>query len=219
MQPNSRPYRPPSTAQRTLRLALMNGGLLVAALLVFWLGSIVLHRPTGTEPRVATPAHMARGAAPGPLASGDYRLLLTDAVWVPQASVPRDAPLTFRARPDDVVDYLVVGVTVVNTGDAPLPFAFQGNDQDVRLLAVSTDPAPFARDPLTPAEAEVIAGRPGLRSGALAPGERRSGVLAFAVEPTRRAFALWAVPLYGPGVTPQQGPGTPALAMTFRPSR
>ncbi len=221
MERNARSARPNttrlSTARRAARLALMNAGLFGGALLLVWLGSVVLHRPTGTEPRVGAPAGMVRGAAPGPLASGDYRVLLSDANWIPQSQVPADAVLSFRARPDALVDYLVLGVTVANTGPGPLALTYLGAGQDVRLLLTSSDPEPFARDPLSPAEAVQVAGRPGLANGPLAAGERRSGVLVYAVERTRRAFALWAVPAYAPGQTPDQGPQTPAVELRFRP--
>ena len=51
----------------------------------------------------------------------------------------------------------------------------------------------------------------------MAAGERRSGVLVYAVQRTRRAFALWAVPVYATGQRPDQGPQAPAVEMRFRP--
>jgi hypothetical protein len=216
MRPDARPAN--AARRRLLRLAWQNLLIFGGALALVWLGSIVLHRPTGTEPRVATPKGMMRGRAPGPLDAGDYRLILSGASWVPQASLPADAPLSFRARPSALVDYLVLDVRLSNLGDGTLPLDYVGARQDVRLLLASADPEAFVREPLTPDEARTVSGREPLASAPLGPQERRAGVLVYAIERYRSDLRLLAVPVYATGQTPAEGPDAPALEMRFRPS-
>lgn len=211
--------RLPSSRARLLRVVGLNVLILGGALLLTWLGAVLLHRPTGTTPRVPMPAAMVRGTSPGPLDAGPYRLTLSGAFWVRQAQVPADAPLTYRARPGASVDYLVLEVYWSNTGTDPLPFTYLGSGQDVRLLLASADPEAFVREPLLPAEARAISGREPLASGPLAPGEHRNGVLVYAVEPFRSDFRVLAVPTYAAGQMPADGPTEPALEMRFRPTR
>ncbi len=217
-RPEPRGARPaPGPGQRLLRVAGMNVLIVVGALALLYGGSKLLHRPTGTEPRVAMPARMTRGPSPGPLDAGAYRLTLSDARWIPQADVPADAPLSFRARPSALVDYLVLDVRMSDIGSAPAALSYTGAGQDVRLLLASADPEAFVREPLSPAEARAITGQEPLPSGTMAAGEHRAGVLVYAVERYRADFRLLAVPQYAPGTVPQAGPAEPALEMRFRP--
>lgn len=209
----------PSPARRTLRV--MRDFLLIfgVAFLLPWLGYRVFHQPRGTDPAVAMPAHVTGGSAPGTYDSGDYRLAVSGVRWIRQSELPAGLKLTFRARPSPVVDYLVVSVAVTDKSGGGLPLTFDGSGQDVRLLLASTDPAAFHTDPISPSEAEAIAGEPPLTSGALGPGDRRSGVLVYAVEPYRKGLELVLVPVYPIGTTPADGPQQPAFEIRLPPAR
>lgn len=181
------------------------------AFLVPYLGYRLLHHPRGTAPTVAMPAVVTTGTAPGTFASGDYRLTVSGVRALKQSDLPPGLNLTYRARPTALVDYLLVSVTVADVGASALPLTFAGSGQDVRLLLASTDPESFNTNPVDAEEATVIAGQQALGAGTLAPGERRSGVLVYAIEPYRKGLELVLVPVYGVGVTPAQGPRWPAF--------
>lgn len=200
-------------------MMLLNLAIFGGAMVLLWAGYRVLHHPRGTAPPVPTPSDLTSGDAPGPLASGAYRLTLGPARWVKQSSLPTGIHLTFRARPIVLVDYVVVHVTVANGGSRRLPFSFEGAGQDVRLLLASTDPESAFTEPLTPHEAALVSGDAALASGPLAPGESRSGVVAYALEPFHKGLELLLVPDYPPGVTPESGRQTPAIEMRFTPGR
>lgn len=199
---------PPRRVLRVLRDYLLIFGL---AFLVPYVGYRLLHHPRGTEPAVAMPPGVVVGNAPGTFTSGAYRLTVSGVRWVRQSSLPADLKLSFRARPSPLVDYLVVSLAVADTADTGLPLTFDGSGQDVQLLLASTDPARFHTDPIGVDEAATIAGEPALADGALLPGEQRSGVVVYAIEPYRKALELLLVPVYGVGVTPEQGPQHPGF--------
>ncbi len=205
--PDPRP-RLPRRVLRMLRDFLLIFGV---AFLLPYVGYRVLHHPRGTEPAVAMPPGVVVGTAPGSFVSGDYRLTVSGVRWVRQSSLPPGLKLSFRARPSAVVDYLVVSLTIADSADTGLPLTFEGSGQDVRLLLASTDPARYHVDPIGVDEAAAIAGEPGLADGPLLPGEQRSGVVVYAIEPYRKALELLLVPVYGVGVTPEQGPQHPAF--------
>ena len=213
------PHPRPSPARRTARLFLLNLLVFGGAMLLLWGGSKLLHHPRGAAANVPMPAGMVVGRAPGPLDSGDYRLWLQGARWVRQDSLPGNVRLSFRARPNMLVDYLVVHVTVGDRGGATLPLSYQGAEQDVRFVLGSNDPDSRYVEPVPPADAATISGDAPLASGALAPGERRSGVLVYAIEPFRKGFALLLIPRYAAGGSPDAGPIEPALEMRFAPGR
>lgn len=208
---------PRSPARRALRMAGMNAAIFATALVAVWLGYRLLHNPRDAGPGVPTPSVMSVGDAPGPLLSGDYRLELDGARWIAQDSLPKDLPLSFRARPSALVDYLVLRVTVSNEGAAAVPFSFLDSGQNVRLLVVSYDPHTVYVDALDPREAALISGETPLASGALAAGSSRSGVVVYALERYRKGLRLLLVPSYPTGEAPADGPQHPAIEMRFTP--
>jgi len=213
---NPQPRRTP--AERTARLFLLNVLVFGGAMLLLWGGSKLLHHPRDAGATVPMPAVMTVGEAPTVLASGDYRLGLERARWVRQDSLPKDLRLSFRARPNVLVDYLVVRVTVVDRGAGPLPLGYYGAEQDVRFVLSSSDPTSAYAEPVPPADAAAISGERPLASGALAPGERRSGVLVYALEPFRKGLALLLIPDYAAGAPPDRGPTQPAIELRFAPA-
>ncbi len=211
------PQPRPSPGRRTARLFLLNVVVFGGAMVLLWGGSKLLHHPRGAAANVPMPAVMVVGRAPGPLDSGDYRLRLEGARWVRQDSLPKDLRLSFRARPNVLVDYLVVRVTAVDRGAGALPLGYYGAEQDVRFVLGSNDPDSSYAEPVPPSDAATISGEAPLSSGALAPGERRSGVLVYALEPFRKGLALLLIPAYAAGVSPDRGPTQPALELRFAP--
>lgn len=188
-------------------------------MLLLWGGSKVLHQPRGAGATVPMPADMVVGQAPAALDSGDYRLRLDGARWVRQDGLAKGLRLSFRARPNVLVDYVVVRVTVEDRGSAALPLSYQDVEQDVRFVLGSNDPTSSYAEPVPPSDAATISGDAPLASRALAPGERRSGVLVYAVEPFRSGFELLLIPKYAAGVSAEGGPAAPAIAMGFAPGR
>ncbi len=206
-----------SAASRTLRLFALNLLVLGGGLFLLWLGHRVLHHPQATEPPVATPAGLVGGDAPGPLTSGAYRVSLDGSRWISQASLPPGLQLSFRARPNGLVDYLVLRLTVRDLGERPLPLSYIGASQDVRLLLVSTDPVSFYTTPLTPAEARTISGDAPLANGPVPAGGERQGVVVYAIERTRKGLSLLALATAAPSGAPAAE--QPALRMSFVPGR
>lgn len=199
-------------------MALSYALMLAAVVLALWGGSKLLHRPSGSA-AVMVPAHMTSGAAPGPVDSGGYRLTLDGVRWVRQDALPPSLKLEYRARPNVLVDYLVLDVTVANTSAQALALRYAGTAQDVRFELTSVDPEPFHTEPVAAAEAPLIAGTTALAGGPLAAGARRSGVLVFALEPFRKRLALLLVPHYPAGTLPDQGPPYPAIRLELKPGR
>jgi len=197
----------------------LNVLILGGAMVLLWVGYRVLHHPQVTAPPVAVPSDLVAGQAPGPLTSGDLTVTLHGARWIAQDSLPPDLHLTFRARPGPTVDYLVLDVTVRNGGSSPAGLSYLGAGQDVRMLLISNDPVSFYAAPLTPHEAELITHGTALASAALAPGAARRGVLVYAVERFRKAWALLLVPHLPAGVAAEQGLQQPAIEMRFTPGR
>lgn len=218
MEPMARPprQRPASAAGRFLRFFATNLLILGGGMTLLWLGYRVLHHPQVTAPPVAVPAGLSVGTAPAAVASGDYRVALDGARWVSQDSLPADLHLTFRARPGPTVDYLVLEVTVQNTGQRPLPFRYEGEGADVRVLLASTDPVSFATAPLSPEEARLIAGGAPLAAGPVPPGAALRGELVFAVERFRKRWSLLVLP-ESANAPPGAAPQTPAIELRFRP--
>jgi len=218
------PQPRPSPGQRTARLFLLSFLILGGAMLLLWGGSKLLHHPRGAGATVPMPAAMVVGQAlvgrtPAALDSGAYRLRLEGARWVRQNSLPEGLRLSYRTRPNMLVDYLVVRVTVEDRGGSALPLSYRGVGQDVRFVLGSNDPTSSYTEPVPPSDAAAISGDAPLASSALTPGERRTGVLVYAVEPFRKGFELLLIPQYRPGVSPDGGPTQPALALRFAPAR
>ncbi|MEJ2358939.1 MAG: hypothetical protein P8Y13_12810 [Deinococcales bacterium] len=195
----------------------MNVLIFGGAMLLFWSGSKLLHHPRTVGATVPKPADMTVGQAPAALDSGDYRLQIDGARWVKQDALPSGVRLTYRARPNVLVDYVVVRVTVADRGASKLPLSYEGAVQDVRFLLASRDPESFYTEPVPPSDARLISGAAPLKSGALAAGEQRGGVLVYAVEPFRKAFSLLLIPVYG-DTPPEQGPQHPAVELHFAPT-
>ncbi len=217
--PAPQPHPRPSPGRRTARLFLLNLAIFGGAILLLWGGSKLLHHPRGPGATVPMPADMVVGRAPAALDSGDYRLRLESARWVRQSSLPAGLRLSYRTRPNVLVDYLVVRVSVEDRGAGALPLTYRGAEQDVRFVLGSNDPTTSYTEPVPPADAATISGDAPLASGALAAGERRSGVLVYAVEPFRKGLELLLIPQYAPGASADTGPAQPALAVRFAPGR
>lgn len=213
------PTSRPSPGRRTARLFLLNLLIFGGAMVLLWGGSKLLHRPQGPSATVPMPADMVAGQAPAALDSGAYRLRVESARWVRQSSLPEGLRLSYRTRPNVLVDYLVVRVSVEDRGQKALPLTYLGSEQDVRFVLGSNDPSTSYTEPVPPADAATISGDAPLASGALAAGERRTGVLVYAVEPFRKGFELLLIPHYRSGVSPEGGPTQPALALRFAPAR
>jgi len=184
---------------------------------LIWGGSKLLHHPRTVGATVPKPADMTVGQAPAALDSGGYRLRIDGARWVKQDSLPSGLRLTYRSRPNVLVNYVVVRVSVANRGASTLPLSFEGTVQNVRFLLASRDPGSFYTAPVPPSDAAAISGASPIGNGPLAAGEQRSGVLVFALEPFRKDLSLLLIPAYG-DVPPGQGPQHPALELRFTPT-
>jgi hypothetical protein len=144
---------------------------------------------------ITLPADIAKGKVGEPVISGSLTLKVTDVQRIPSLPAAKGLKPSSRADPmHGANDYLILTLSLKNTGKQPVPFAYYGLSPHVRFALGIHNPTPAVVEAALPRDAELLTGQPAFPNATLEPGAEHHGVVVFAVRTDASGLNLLLLP-------------------------
>lgn len=195
---------------KALRMVL--GYALVILLIIVAVKVInTLTAPPSSKPLPITlPQDIARGKVGAPVPSGGLTLAVMEVKRIPSLPTAEGLKLSSRADPmHGANDYLVLTLSLKNTGAEPFPFHYYGANPTMRFALGVTNPTPAVVEAALPRDAELLTKQQALPSAPLEPGAEHHGVIVFALRTDASGLSLLLLPQkpgHGPAFEIALGP-------------